>query len=596
MTPLKHRVERFFRNPLGLERDAVLLEQLQLVAKNQSTGIVANFLLVGLLSWILWDELGGTTVGIWAALMIALLLIAGRHAGRNKASGIAIERARIVVLRLTIGGVLHGLLWGALGWLVLGHASEKHSFLVIAIIAGVSGGATVTLGPILLLQAAFLLPTFAILTARAWTLDGPSNFALGLTFVIYLGSLLLHGRSNAKATRANIDLLFENRHLLKQLREETQRAQEARMEAETANLAKSRFLAAASHDLRQPIHAQGLFLDVLSSTQLDSRQREMLNSTMAAREASSEMLNTLLDFSRIDAGVIVPQIQVFQVQPMLNKIEREFSQQADANGLDYRSRESKLAVRSDPQLVELILRNLVSNAIKYTRRGGLLVNFRRRGASGVFEVWDTGAGIETSQREAIFREFYQLGNPERDRNKGLGLGLAIVQGLTRALGIRLSLDSMVGRGSVFRVELPLAVDAMPDVAGVLGHREPALPQARVLVLDDDPVICKGMVQLLNAWGCVCEAAQSIEMALAMAQRFQPDVLISDFRLRGHQTGIEAIAALRQSLAVPLPALLITGDTGAERLRETQASGIPVLHKPVSSSQLFQALIAVLPSM
>src|SRR5450830_337747 len=562
MTPLKHRVERFFRNPLGLERDAVLLEQLQLVAKNQSTGIVANFLLVGLLSWILWDELGGTTVGIWAALMIALLLIAGRHAGRNKASGIAIERTRIVVLRLTIGGVLHGLLWGALGWLVLGHASEKHSFLVIAIIAGVSGGATVTLGPILLLQAAFLLPTFAILTARAWTLDGPSNFALGLTFVIYLGSLLLHGRSNAKATRANIDLLFENRHLLKQLREETQRAQEARMEAETANLAKSRFLAAASHDLRQPIHAQGLFLDV----------------------------------SRIDAGVIVPQIQVFQVQPMLNKIEREFSQQADANGLDYRSRESKLAVRSDPQLVELILRNLVSNAIKYTRRGGLLVNFRRRGASGVFEVWDTGAGIETSQREAIFREFYQLGNPERDRNKGLGLGLAIVQGLTRALGIRLSLDSMVGRGSVFRVELPLAVDAMPDVAGVLGHREPALPQARVLVLDDDPVICKGMVQLLNAWGCVCEAAQSIEMALAMAQRFQPDVLISDFRLRGHQTGIEAIAALRQSLAVPLPALLITGDTGAERLRETQASGIPVLHKPVSSSQLFQALIAVLPSM
>jgi CheY-like chemotaxis protein len=292
--------------------------------------------------------------------------------------------------------------------------------------------------------------------------------------------------------------------------------------------------------------------------------------------------------------VIEPQIQAFYVQPMLNKIEREFSQQADSKDLAYRSRESALAVRSDPSLIELILRNLVSNAIKYTRHGGLLVNFRRKGAMGVFEVWDTGIGIAASQQESIFREFHQLGNPERDRNKGLGLGLAIVQGLAHSLGIRLSLNSVVGRGSVFRLELPLSINETPQAANFVAHREHVLPNVRVLVLDDDPIICAGMVQLLRGWGCVCEAAQSIEMAIAVAANLQPDVVISDYRLRAHRTGIEAVRALRNVMGVALPALLITGDTAPERLREAMTSGIPVLHKPVSSSQLFHALISVLP--
>jgi len=172
--------------------------------------------------------------------------------------------------------------------------------------------------------------------------------------------------------------------------------------------------------------------------------------------------------------------------------------------------------------------------------------------------------------------------------------LAIVQGLTHSLGIRLSLNSVVGRGSVFRLELPLAVDETSLAASIYTQREHVLPHVRVLVLDDDPVICAGMVQLLSGWGCVCEAAQSIEMAIALAPNFQPDVVISDYRLREHRTGIEAVCALRKVLDIALPALLITGDTAPERLREAMASEIPVLHKPVSSSQLFHALISVLP--
>jgi signal transduction histidine kinase len=231
----------------------------------------------------------------------------------------------------------------------------------------------------------------------------------------------------------------------------------AKQWSEDANRAKSRFLAAVSHDLRQPIFAQGLFLSTLARTELTPYQREILDNADAVAKSSVAMLNTLLDFSRIEAGVVTPRLQAFRLQPLLNKIEREFSVQADAKGITYRSRETPLLVRSDPVLVESILRNLVSNAIRYTERGGLLVACRKRNGQALLEVWDTGIGIAPENQMLIFREFLQLANSEQDRQKGLGLGLAIVDGLARTLGHELSLVSRLRRGSVFRLSLPLAV-------------------------------------------------------------------------------------------------------------------------------------------
>ncbi len=362
----------------------------------------------------------------------------------------------------------------------------------------------------------------------------------------------------------------------------------AKQQAESANLAKSRFLAAASHDLRQPIHAQGLFLGVLARTELNAYQREVLANANAASRSSVEMLNTLLDFSRIEAGVIKPNVQAFYMQPLLNKIEREFEQQADAKGLAYRSRETALAVQSDPMLVELILRNLVSNAIRYTVRGGLLVTCRKRGEHAVLEVWDTGIGITPEHQQEVFREFHQLGNPERDRQKGLGLGLSIADGLARTLGHELTLFSTPQRGSVFRLTLPIAGEAPAAAHGQALHKIQTL-SARVLVIDDDEAVRIGMHHLLRNWGCQCETAESIEEALALARIHAPDVVISDYRLREQRTGLEAIAAMRKLLGDTLPALLLTGDTAPDRLRETQASGIALLHKPVSPGQLYRGL-------
>jgi signal transduction histidine kinase/ActR/RegA family two-component response regulator len=432
-----------------------------------------------------------------------------------------------------------------------------------------------------------------VVGAKLVQLGDPAYNGLGVACALYVATLFGQARNNARAARAAIDLRFENLELIERLRVETGHAQAAQLKADQANLAKSKFLAAASHDLRQPIHAQGLFLEVLARSRLSAAQYDALANARATWQASAEMLDTLLDFSRIEAGVVEPQMQDFQLQPLLHRIETELAPQADAKGIVYRSRETHAAVRSDPALVALILRNLVSNAIRYTDRGGVLVACRRRGQQLLLEVWDTGIGIASGQQREIFREFHQLGNAERDRRKGLGLGLAIAQGLARALGHALTLASEPQRGSVFRLALPIAQAGAPAVRleAAAGHAR--LFDVRVLVIDDDEAVRAGMRQLLTAWGCECDVADSIEEALALARAHPPGLVISDYRLRELRTGAEAIATLRAEFGAPLPALLITGDTAPQRLREARASGVPLLHKPVSPNELYRGLTCVL---
>ena len=363
--------------------------------------------------------------------------------------------------------------------------------------------------------------------------------------------------------------------------------------AEQANISKSKFLAAASHDLRQPIHALGLFLDVLSRTELAEKQRDLLEKAHAASEASSEMINSLLDYSRIEAGVINTQLRTFNLQYLFNKIENELAPLADKKGIFYRTRETNLVVDSDPILVEMILRNLVSNAIHYTRRGGLLVASRMRNQKCIVEVWDTGIGIAPEQQNEVFREFHQLGNPDRDRNSGLGLGLAIAKGLALSLNEDITLSSIPKRGSVFRLTLPIASATL--------NNEQSEPQinisdplnARVLIIDDDETVRLGMCHLLSDWGCICDSAESLSGALKLAGEHTPDVLITDYRLHEWSTGIDVIFALRTQLSINPPVLLVTGDNSSSLIKESQEFGIPILHKPVSPHQLYRTLVEIL---
>lgn len=581
-------------NPLRLAEGRILVEQLRLSMGNLGSTVIPTFLLVVLIFWVLSNDANATGMRLWCAATILSKLNCWRHARHHLAAGIAQDKAPRLVWVLIALNAVDGAIWGSLTWAALDNASLAGSVLVIAVLTAVAANSMSLLSPVLSVFVALTVTEMSVGVSKLFFLGDPAYSALGIAGTLYFFILFGQARNSARAARTSIDLRFENIELVEKLRLETGIAEDAQQEAERANLAKSKFLAAASHDLRQPIHAQGLFLAVLSRSELTAQQRELLASASAASDASAEMLNTLLDISRIEAGVIVPQLQAFRLQPLLNKIERELVQQADAKGLSYRSRETTLVVQSDQALVELVLRNLVSNAIRYTDRGGLLVVARQRGDQAVLEVWDTGIGIESSQQREVFREFHQLGNPERDRRKGLGLGLAIVEGLARTLGHDLTLTSTLHRGSVFRLALPIAAAALPAEPAVAEPNRAQMLNVRVLVLDDEGTVRAGMRHLLQEWGCECDAAESIEEALQLARLHAPDLVISDYRLREQRTGIEAIAALRELLGDTLPAMLITGDTAPDRLREALVSGIPLLHKPVAPSQLYRGLVTLLP--
>ncbi len=583
------------RNPLRLAEERILAEQLRFIMEGLRIAFWPVVMAIFLMVSILIDTHNAHVLVPWGVAATAANLNTGRLAREFLRAPLASQGAHGAVYSLMFALVLEGLAWGALAWIALDGINPGGSFVVLAVIAAMAGGAVSVQAAIPAVYVALGLPMGVLVLARLWYLGGDVHN--GLTWLVLLFAVLVVGQALrfSRTVRKSIELRFENEALLEQLRETSTQAEESRQLAETSNVAKSKFLAAASHDLRQPVHALGLFLDVLSRTELSAVQRELVTNASAAGRASAEMLEVLLDFSRIEAGVVEPHVQPFAVQPLLNRIEREFAGQADAKGLEYRSRESDLVLASDPALVEFILRNLVSNAIRYTARGGLLVTCRLRGGQAMLAVHDTGIGIEASQQRAVFREFHQLGNPERDRTKGLGLGLAIVDGLVRALGPAhgLGLVSRPGRGSVFSVTLPIS-DAAPtaQASPALDDNPPRL-RARVMVVDDDDTVRRGMVELLRDWGCECQAAGSLDEALTLAQTWVPEAVVSDYRLRDHVTGVEVIAALRAQLMCPLPALLISGDTAPQRLREAVGSGLPLLHKPVSPGLLYRELVTVL---
>jgi CheY-like chemotaxis protein/anti-sigma regulatory factor (Ser/Thr protein kinase) len=283
--------------------------------------------------------------------------------------------------------------------------------------------------------------------------------------------------------------------------------------------------------------------------------------------------------------------EAFAVQPLLTALEQEFGTQADTAGLVYRTRETSAAAYADRSLVGLVMHNFISNALRYTAQGGVLIACRTRGKRLALEVWDTGQGIPRSQWQNIFKEFHQLGNPERDRRKGLGLGLATVQRLAREMKTSVEVLSTPGRGSVFRLWLDRWQGALEDDTAPAPDAR-SLAGVRVLAIDDDEAVRMGMQSLLLSWGCQSITAESSVQALEFLKDldFTPDIIITDFRLRHEETGKQVLQALRAHLGTPAPAIIMTGDTSPQRLRDAQSTAALLLHKPVSTGQLRDAIL------
>jgi signal transduction histidine kinase/CheY-like chemotaxis protein len=376
-------------------------------------------------------------------------------------------------------------------------------------------------------------------------------------------------------------IAVENVRLIDEIQDKTR-------QLELANTYKSRFLAAASHDLRQPLHALNLFVGQLHADPDPAERSRLVARIDAAVSAMNELFSALLDMSKLDAGMLELNLTEFPVERLLRNIETTFAEAAREKGLRLSVVSSSAWVRSDFILLERILLNLVSNAVRYTTRGGIVIGCRRRGGRLRLDVWDSGMGIPEHHRENIFREFYQVASPEQDRRGGLGLGLAIVDRLGRLLDHPVELTSHPGNGSRFSVSVPMVAKRPPAKAPVPPARvtDPVTGKL-IVVIDDDALVLDGMRGLLRSWGCKVVTEESETAALARLEELgeRPDMIISDHRLADGKTGIEAIDSLRGALGIAIPAFLISGDTGTERLRDARASGYHLLHKPVPPIKL-----------
>jgi len=374
-------------------------------------------------------------------------------------------------------------------------------------------------------------------------------------------------------------------------------AESARDDALRADAEKSRFLAIASHDLRQPVHALGLFAATLHKRLHASPEEPLARNLMRSVDGLERSFSAMLDISRLDGDAVTPRSQTFPLRDVFRRLHMQYAGQAELAGLALRFSPGGKSVTSDPQLLERIVGNLVHNAIRYTTHGGIVVVARSTRTHINIEIWDTGAGIAAGDLRRIFEEFFQVGRGERDRSQGLGMGLAIVKRLAALLGHRLEVASVLGRGTMFRVGVPVGTldgwdeevapaDTLPMSVDV--------PQM-VLVVDDEEPIREGLRLLLLEWGyqamTASDALQAERAVSALEGRV--DLILSDLHLGGGAGGREVVATVRRLCGREVPAILVTGDTAGEALREVVAGTDPVLFKPVQPRQLFEAMRAAL---
>jgi len=416
-----------------------------------------------------------------------------------------------------------------------------------------------------------------------------------LAFLVLVGWILIDRfvRALNAAERSNVELEQRVTDKSAALTTQLARTQEARDAAQAADRAKSRFLAAASHDLRQPLHALGLFAAQLPAHVRDAGGTELALRIRHSVESLDSLLSALLDISKLDAGAIDPQPQAVALDGLFARLGSDFAPIAIERGLKLAIVPTLRVVRSDPILLERILRNFVDNALKHTVTGGVVVGARPRGREVAIEVHDSGPGIAAAERERVFEEFYQIGNPERDRARGLGLGLAIVRRLADLLGHRVEVDSEWGRGSVFRIVVERASASEVAPASPQGVASGTLAGRRILVVDDEPDVRRATETLIASWGSECIAAASVDEAIVRVDGKPPDAMIVDWRLAAGATGLDAVERLRAACGATIPALIVSGASAPDDLHRIKATGMPLLHKPVAPAKLRSALAFLL---
>jgi len=543
----------------------------------------------GFVGFTVWNAVPAALILGWIALIAAILSVRWAFSRRS------LERPNLDVdaaLRtMAVFSFFNGLVMGAGAALFFADLSLEQKAIVTMIVVSICAAAVSANAGYSRSFYAWALPTFASL-AIAWASQGDVAGAwVGFLLLLFPFLQGVFISENERVMRESFEIRYHNERLIRELEVQRQAVARERDRAEEANRAKSRFLASASHDLRQPLHTLSLYSAALRvPRKTEERTQEMAREIGNAIASLGTLLDALLDISKLDAGAVSPEASRFALDALLARMAGDFRPIAQAKGLALvLDAHAPLTVETDPVLFERILGNLIDNAIKYTAGGAVRIAAQAVSDKAVITITDTGPGIPSAEHERVFEEFYQLGNRERDRSRGIGLGLAIVRRLTELLRVDLELESDQGRGTTFRLTLPCVHDRR------LAAREPEAPDEAVLpeglvalVVDDERSVREGMRTLLEAWGCRVLLASGIDEALAALAAAQPDLIIADHRLRGTETGIALVQGARRTVG-EVPVLLITGDTATEVLEHARQLGLTLLRKPVNEQALRSAI-------
>ncbi|MBI5901602.1 MAG: hybrid sensor histidine kinase/response regulator [Rhodocyclales bacterium] len=569
------------------ERDAVEAEQIKAFFRETNDQNLAGALVLSLLVYVVHEGIPAWTWQPALFALYAVTLVRAWQVKRYRSAPYSRSTAQWGRSQ-AVTGALAGVCWGFANTAMLTHLPTESQLLILTVIT-VSASVNAAEGFAYVPPSrAYILASLVPPTAWLLTVGDRLHTILGAMLLIFLPITLWQAVKRNRIFIEAQQLRFRNEALAGELTVQ-------RDVAEQAYRSKARFLAAASHDLRQPMQALAIFHELLARETQTARGAELLTSARQSAEAMATLLGALLDVSKLDANVVSVDCRAFPLQTLLDEMAREFTPIAAQKGIALRVRPCTAVVRSDPALLGQVLRNLLSNAIRYTPEGRVLLACRRRGGMLRIGVFDTGIGIAVDQHTAIFGEFYQIGNEARDRRQGIGLGLAIVERVTRLLGHALNLRSVPGRGSCFSVTVPVAQMALPlepgtmDMESVLATA--GLDGRRVLVVEDEAAIRAGLQTLLQDWGCEVSTAGSMAEAMAVDAALHDtlDAVVCDVGLPGPGNGIDTIAALRTRHDADLPALLVTGDTSQAALRAAHEAGLVVLHKPIKPARLRAAL-------
>ncbi|WP_347986288.1 hybrid sensor histidine kinase/response regulator [Methylomonas sp. AM2-LC] len=585
---MKPRITEYKVSPTAL-----VAERIKILYAHAPQVLFGGMLAAVILALILYSQAETWHLSVW--LICLMIVNSVRYALMRRYQCLVDQHSRPLFWGwlFALGCCFSGLLWGA-GFYLFFQPEAQVLILLTLVLAGMIAGSVASLSAFKPAYYGYVLLAALPFIARL-ALEGQALYwqVAGLTVLFTLINLL-YAENAQNVLISAIKLRFEKETLADELHLQIQATDIAKQAAEQANLEKSWLLAATSHDLRQPVHAQGLYLDILHMDLVGRPEQELVLRAIEAGAAINDMLDALTEMARIDAGSISPQISRFSLDALLERLHREFLPQANLKGLTLRLACRPCWCGSDPILLERLLRNLIANAIRYTEAGGVLITLRGRQSNWIVQIWDTGIGIPDNQINQIFVAFKQLVNPERDRKKGLGLGLAIVQRIADLLDHELTVKSRFEYGSVFEISVPkLEPPENGTFAQTLAGPD-LLPQLKILVVDDDAMVLHAIRTVLLRFGCHCVAAANAETALAAADDHHDlDIILTDFRLQGSLNGAELVSHLHDKLGRLVPAAIVTGDISREQIATALASGLPVLHKPLDAAQL-RALLSALP--